>query len=440
VKMWSNIVTLLLLGYLCMGRSFAYLGIPSLHLFVGEAVLGLFLVFFMVSYRATALRNAMNDSRLKPLRKIFMIFLAFGAFQVFRGIFSGNPPLLALRDLALNYYPIYFALGLWVGLLDPEYLSRFFRLAAWANGIYGLLYIVLLSRVAWSFPGFSDDSTPVPIFGQPSYSALILLGLLSFQKDLRRVLPLLLLNTAVLLGMLIRAEWVALVIGILIWAWFTKNLKRVALAAAMVPLLLVLMYVTNFSIPAPETRGGTVSATEIAARVLAPINADFADQYGSDNSDLNMYEGTTAWRTTYWLLIWTTVHENMERTLLGYGYGYPLNDLLPDLFGNTRTPHDVFFYVLAYTGWVGVAIFALLQLQLVRVLRSVCRLRDEPFGIVFWGALLMFALFTPFFETPQGAIPFYLLAGCVCASLFRARNKRSVPANPKLILAPSEGV
>jgi hypothetical protein len=439
--MWIRVVTALLLGYLCMGRSFAYWGIPPIHLFVGEAVLGLFLVFLMTSPRATAGWDAIGNPQLRRLKRAFWIFFAFGLFQVLRGIYIGHAPLLALRDLAFNYYSIYFVLGLWVGLNDPDYLAKFFRLAAWTNGIYGLLFVTFLSRVSWSFPAFTEDGPVVPVFGQPSYSGLILLGLLSFEKDLRRVWPLLLLNTAVLLGMLIRAEWVALILGVVIWCWFKRDFKKVALVGSMVPLLLLLMYVTGFSIPGPETRGGTVSATELAARVIAPVNSDVAASYGSAEEDLHMYEGNAVWRTMYWLAIWNGVHENAGTSFLGLGYGYPLSDLLPDLIAETtRTPHNVFIYVLGYTGWIGVAIFASLQLQLFKLLRRAGSNQANPFGIVSFGALLVFACFTPFFETPQGAIPFYLLIGCACAPLVRAAMESAVRTSRQVVLAPSEGV
>ena len=42
---WTNIVLVLLIGYFCMTRTFAYLGIPPWNIFVGEMVLGLFLFF-----------------------------------------------------------------------------------------------------------------------------------------------------------------------------------------------------------------------------------------------------------------------------------------------------------------------------------------------------------------------------------------------------------
>jgi hypothetical protein len=430
--MWTQVVTFLLIGYLCMGRSFAYWGIPPLHVFVGETALALFLVFGPRAGQGRWLWIATRNPALRGYKKTFLIFLVFGVFQALRGIFSGNPPLLTLRDLALNYYPLYFFMGLWVGLLDTNYLPKFLRLAAWANGIYGILFILVLSRVPWSFTRFSENAQAVQIFGQPSFSGAILLGLLSFEKDLRRIWLLLALNSAVLLGMLIRAEWLAFAVGLLVWASVTKNLKTLTLGSGVVLILLALMYFTNFTYAGPQTRGGTISAAELLARAIAPINPDLAADY---SPDAEMYVGTAAWRTQFWAEIWNSVHESVSRALFGYGYGFHLGELVPYLEDSaTRTPHNVFFYVLGYSGWIGVLIFAVFQAELARILWSVRRKTGQPFGIVFWITILAFSVFTPFFETPYGAIPFFLLTGCACAPMIcpvkSAASARDRAINP----------
>ncbi|MBI3609169.1 MAG: hypothetical protein HY204_00500 [Nitrospirae bacterium] len=406
-----------------MGRSFAYWGIPPLHIFIGEIVLAWFLFSGPQAKHGRWPWIAMKSPMLHRYNKLFLLFLVFGAFQVLHGIFSGNPALDSLRDTAFNYYPFYFFFGLWIGIRDREFLSKFLHLAAWVNGLYGILFIAVLSRVPWFMPGVAPEVAPVPIFGQPSFSAAILLGLLSFGKDLRRVLPLLLLNAAVLIGMLIRAEWLAFVLGLLVWAWATRNLKRVAFSGVLILVLFGLMYVTNFAYEGPETRGGTISAIELVARVLAPVNPDLAEDY---SSDVRMYGGTAAFRTMWWAAIWDAVHASFSRALLGHGYGFPLGVLVPYLEDSaTRTPHNVFFFALGYTGWIGVIIFALFQSEIARLSWRVYQKTGQPFGIVFWVMMLAFSFFTPFFETPQGAIPFYLVSGCACAALIYAETRVS---------------
>jgi O-antigen ligase len=175
------------------------------------------------------------------------------------------------------------------------------------------------------------------------------------------------------------------------------------------------MYITNFSFEGPESRGGTISATELVARVIAPVNPELAADY---SDDVHMYEGTAAWRTMWWIEIWNSVHSSSSLAILGHGYGFALGDLVAYLEdSSTRTPHNVFFLALGYTGWSGVIMFALLQSEIARLCWRAFRKTKQAFSIVFWVTTLAFSFFTPFFETPQGAIPFYLVAGCACAGL-----------------------
>jgi len=425
---WYWAVVFLLVGYFCMGRSFAYWGIPPWHIFIGEIVLFCFLFWGPLSARGHWPWIAVNSSELHRYNKLLLVFLSFGVFQVLHGIWLGYPVLSAVRDLAFDYYPIYFFLGVWVALRERDFLPRLLYVAGWANGIYGIFYILVLSRIDWFFPGVTQEVARVPIFGQPLFSGAIILGLLSTQKNPLRILPLLLLNTAVLLGMVIRGEWLAFGVGLFIWALLTRNLKSLALGGAMVLLLLGAMYVTGFEIEAPEGRGGTISATDLYGRILAPIDKDLAADY---TSDAQMHEETVAFRTLWWIAIWESVHSSVSRTLFGHGYGFALGDLVPYLAGNfIRTPHNVFFYALGYTGWVGVLIFALLQAEIARLSWRVYRTSSQPFAIVSWMTMLVYAFFTAFFETPYGAIPFYLMLGCACAPLLYAEGRILSPASP----------
>lgn len=416
-----------------MGRSFAHFGIPALHLFVGEMALGAFLI---LGPRAGEHRwpwAALHQPELRNLRIAYLIFLGWGIFETARGIFTGYPALNSVRDLSVNYYPLFFFLGLWAGIQYKNYLQKFIRVVAWTNGIYGILFIVLLTRLAWYYPsGFDavDSYNPVSLFGQPSFSAVILLGLLSFEKNLGRVAIPLALNAFVLVSMLIRAEWLAFALGLLLWLWFTKNLKRAALCGGILVGILAFMYFVNFTFEGAETRGGTISATDIIGRAIAPVNPDLAKEY---TADVEQYGGTAAWRTLFWFEIWSSVHESKTRALFGYGYGYPLFDLLPDLVDpSTRSPHNVFILFLGYTGWIGVAIFAFFQAMLFRLLWATYKATGQPYGVIFWFTMLAFAGFTPFFETPFGAIPFFLVTGCACAPLFHG----SKAAEPATVLKP----
>ncbi|MGH9691181.1 MAG: O-antigen ligase family protein [Candidatus Acidiferrales bacterium] len=416
-KFWIRTVSFLIIGYCLMGRSFAYLGIPPLRIFIGEIVLAAFLLAGPETARGSWVRLARRIQQLRPLVKFYSIFLLYGIIQVLRGIALGHPPLSAVRDLAFNYYPVFLLLGLWVGVRKPNFPPNLFRLLAWCNGIYGVAYILFLNRVNWTFPGVSEQVAPVPIFGLPEFSFVILLGLLAYEPNLRKVWHLLALNAFVLLGMQIRAEWFGLAIGLFLWGWLTKNLKRMMAGGAVVILLLAVMFLVDFRMQGPESRGGgEISARDLIGRAVAPLDPDMASQY---TSSYQMDVGTAVWRTMWWVAIWQTVNQSLPTSLFGFGYGFPIGDLSPFIAPGDfiQTPHNVFFYALAYTGWVGVLLLALFQIELARLLWGAYRKTGQPCGIILWISMLAFACFTPFFEVPQGAIPFYLLIGAVSGAV-----------------------
>ncbi len=245
----------------------------------------------------------------------------------------------------------------------------------------------------------------------------MLLGLFAFEKDLRRVWHLLLMNGFVLLVMQIRAEWLGFLLGVLVLAWTTGRLGRVALGGAVVLFLFSLLYVADASLPLPESRGGGfISARDLVGRAIAPFDPVLAAEY---TEHFRSYSDTTAWRTIWWAAIWQSVHEDPARALLGLGFGFPLGDLVPYLERKfIQTPHNFFFYALGYTGWIGIALFCLFQAELLRLLWRAHQRTGQPFGLVFWAAMMGYAFFSAFFEAPYGAIPFYLVVGCATACLF----------------------
>ncbi|MGH9688088.1 MAG: O-antigen ligase family protein [Candidatus Acidiferrales bacterium] len=426
---WSRIAVLLLFGYCLLGRSFAYLGFPPWHIFVGELALAAFLLAGPETVMGPWVTYARRIWRLRRLIKLYLALLLYGIFEVLRGIALGHPLLTSVRDLAFDYYPLFLLLGIWVAWRKPQLLRGLFRNLAWFNAVYGIAYVLFLNRVTWVFPGVSDQLTPVPIFGLPEFSFVILLGLLVCEPKLGEIWHLLLLNAFVLLGMQIRAEWLGLAVGLFLWACVTRNLKRFMAGSAAVAAVLALMLVLNFSARGPVSRGPSeISARDLVGRALAPVDPDLAADY---TSSVKMDVGTTVWRTIWWAAIWESVNQSRRTALLGLGYGYPIGNLVPYLEGDfIQTPHDAFFYALGYSGWIGVLVFALFQAELARLLWRTYRRTGRLIGIILWAAMLAFALFTPFFEVPQGAIPFYILLGFVVgAGMLRTRQQPLIPSS-----------
>lgn len=415
---WPNAVAFLIVGYLGLGKPFAYLGLPWVSLYVGEIVLAAFLLWGPKTSQGSWLRLTRRIPPLKRFEWLLTLTLIYGAFEAFRGILQGYPALTALRDTAFNYYPIFLFLGIWIGLRDIDFLGRVVHILALWAGCYGLAYVLFLNRILWTMPG-TDGRVPL-FLGPYGASTVALLGLLALEPRLKRVWHLIVLNFFVLLGVQVRAEWVGFAAGVFVFAWLTKRLKHLAVAASAFVFLLGLMYVTGLNLQTPNGRGDKVgsriSADYLVARALAPLNKNLANNLASDE-DVTFAAGTAEWRLIWWANIWTEVHAKLTSAMIGFGYGYPIGDLNPEIQSGMfiQTPHNDFLYALTFCGWFGVVLFALLQFEVLQLLWRSYQATGRPFGLMCWTAFMTMSFFEDFFEAPFAAIPVFLLLGVAIA-------------------------
>jgi len=425
---WAKLAVILIVGYQAMGKSFAYLGLPGISVYIGEVALAAFLLFGPRARQGQWFCVVRRVRQLKRFEWLLLLSLFYGGFEALRGILKGYPALAAVRDIAFNYYPLFLFLGIWVGLRDRGFCSRAVRMLALWGGCYGLAWVLFLSRIPWTVPG---TGSRVPLFlGPYGASTVALLGLLAFEAQPRKVWHLILLNAFALLGTTSRADWVALTVGVLALAWLAKRFKYLAIGSMLMIVLLGLMYVTGLSLPSPmrrgENAGNRISADYLVARAIAPISKDAAEQL-APATGVSFAAGTAQWRLVWWANIWQEVHTRFSSALLGFGYGYPIGELNPDIEPGAfiQTPHNDILYALAFSGWLGVTLFALLQAELFRLLWRSFGITGQPFGLVCWAALLTMSLFEDFFEAPFGAIPFFLLVGAAIAPALLAPRRAS---------------
>jgi hypothetical protein len=428
--MWSSAVVFVLCGFLLLGRSFAYLGIPPAKVFVGEILLGAFTVLRPRDIIGRWFAAAMRPSPLNGFSIALMLFLLYGAFEFVRGVIAEYPPLAALQSFVFHFYPLYVFLGIWVGRRHPDLLARVIPPFAWVHGIYGLLYGTLLNGVWIPIP-----TTDVGVFGQPNGTVIAILGLMCL-RELRIVDHVaMILNLMVLVSLQVRADWLALAATVVLWSWFYRKLGSLMFGCVVVLVLLCAAMMTEVEIPGPADRGGNVTAAKIVARIIAPIDVTTAKEL---DRSAGIYKGTTVWRTTWWDAIWAAVHRDLDSTFLGLGYGYPLNDLVPYLRGQQiRSPHNVFFYALGYTGWFGVILFFGLQAQLITLQTRVFRTTGNLFGLLVSVQALIAALFGNLFETPFGAIPVFLLLGLTAAPVAHEERLTSEHSPVAQLVPPS---
>lgn len=426
--LWRRIASFLVVGYLSFGRSFAYLGVPPL--FIGEIALAGFLLVKPRVALGTWVNSLLRASPLNALSLTLFVFIAYGVWEVGRGVLGGSAMFYTLKFFVFNYYTLYMFLGIWIGLQNPDYLPKLVRVIAWVNGLYGFMYILVLRHLDIHVPGYGG--TDVALFSAPVGQVVAILGLLCFERDLRTVWFVLVLNILVTLVWQVRAEWLGLGLGIFAWGLLTGRFGRVV-AIGMAGLI-VLGMIELAGIELPGRSGDGVSLSENLARVIAPIDLELAEKF---SPNAKYHAGTAEWRELWWEQIWLSVHSTPMLEAFGHGYGFDLFGLAPASVRagqedwEVRTPHSVFFYALGYTGWVGVALFGLLHLAILRLLWRSFRIDGVPVGIVWWIMGMARAFFEEGFETPFKAIPLYLLMGLCMAPALRSIGKSDArPARP----------
>jgi O-antigen ligase/polysaccharide polymerase Wzy-like membrane protein len=416
--MLAVLFQLVLAGNLLMGRSFAYWGFQPAKLFIGEAALAALCVWHPAEVFGRWFWSLSNRNPSGAFSWAFLLFLEYGVLEVWRGFDAGYSLAGAVQNFAYNCYPMYFFVGWWLGETCPDVLTNTVKWFAWVHGAYGLAYIAVLDRFTSTLtvPG----APWVPFFGQPSGSAIAILGLLCLNAQPSTVVIPLCLNTLVLLGMQVRAEWLALLVGLLVWSIAKGRIRPMITPIGVIVALLVVGYIIDFTLPGTSGRPSAVSARMLIARGIAPLSEELAVSVGGPGA--RHAAETFNWRTEWWNDIWRTIHESRSTAALGFGYGFALDSVTSvSMPGNkeapVRTPHSVFYYALGYSGWIGVAVFFFMQLQLGIVLMRAYAVSGQPFGLAACAGLFAWAFFDASFEAPYRAIPFFIIAGISTAPL-----------------------
>jgi hypothetical protein len=399
----ARIVRVLIVGYLSLGRSFAYLGIHALKLFIGDAALAGFLILKPGIVIEPWLAGLISLQPFGLVAWTLLAFISYGLVLFARGLSLGYPPVHALENLTINIYPLYLYIGLYVESRHPGFLQKLSISAAWWTGIYGVLYLFVFSPRPMFMPG-----TNVLIFGQPVGCLFSIFALLALSQPISKHKIPLGLNLFVVLANQIRSEWVGLIIGVCLWSILTRRLQRLVTAAVVLAALLAIGLAFNLELEGPR---GTISSRNIIGRALAPFDKDLATTYTPNSK---VYAGTSEWRKRWWRYIWASVHSDFPTALFGLAYGFPISFLDPSIKDESlRTPHNVFYYVLGYGGWFGVAFFFAFQASLLWALARAGKY--SVLGVMFAAGTMGNGLFGNIFETPFGAIPFYLICGLCLA-------------------------
>ncbi len=412
---WTKLVVIYFVFTLFIGKVSAYFG-----LLVGALLIFGVRVLWNRWYTALTVR----EDPMKGLGWALLVSLIYGIAQTIWGVsFLDYSLFTALEILVFNLGPFYLFLGIWVGTHHPGALRTYIRGLSWWLVIYTPIYFLFLTHLNLTLTGLLPG-TGLEVLGNPGSGTLPLLGLLTMEPQIARFwLPIIVLILLTIANQE-RSDWLGLGIVLMIWGKLSGKLGRIFGILGCITAVLVIAAVLDVRLPPIPGRGGELSARGTIARMAGSISPDLAAEAGGGR-DARFYYGTVHWREHWWAAIRNEVFKDTKTEIFGLGYGYPLAHLAgPEVEAQgTRSPHSIFYFTLAYSGFVGVAIFFWLEISILWLLWRVYKISGETFGFLFAIYTLINAFFGNVLETPAASISFYLLLGMSMSPIFLRSSK-----------------
>ena len=407
---WSKLAVVYLWSSQFIGKASVYIGL---------AMGGLLIFSARVLWDRWYLALTRGTDPLNRLAWALLVSVLYGFAQVIRGTLIGYSVLYAFQILVFNLCPVYLFLGLWIGFRHPGFIQKYIRFLAWLSVVYIPLYFIFFKNMHITLAGLVPGSG-LDILANPGSGSLTLLGLLTVERSLAQFwLPIVVL-VCMTIAYQERADWLGFGLCLMVWGKLTNRMGRFMAIIGCVFGVLLIASLIDLKLPPMPGRGGELSARGTLARMAGSISPEFARQFGVDAATARFDYGTVYWRKHWWANIRNEVTKDYKTEIFGMGYGYPLAKLASrDVEKEgTRSPHSVFYFTLAYSGIVGFGIFLWLQICMMLLLWRIFKISGETFGLIYWLFTLIGAFFGNLIETPQAAIPLYLLCGMAMGPFF----------------------
>jgi hypothetical protein len=399
---WTKTVVLFMWGSVFIGKSSAYLGL---------AIGGVLLLSNRVLWDRWFLALTRRADPLHSFCWALLVSLLYGFGETAFGLLLGYRVTTTLQILVFNICPVYVLLGIWAGLRYPTIVHRYIRFVAWYVVFYTPLYFLVLKHVTVNIGGD-------PLWASPGTGSVQLIGLLAFEAVLAKMwLPILVLTCLIIVNQG-RADWMGLMLALGVWGKLSRRMARVCYILGFVAMILVIAALADIKLPPIPGRGGELSARGTVSRIAGAFSAETAASV-SEDGHAGFYYGTVYWRKRWWEHIRNEVFQHGSSTAFGMGYGYPLAKLASREVEKqgTRSPHSILYFTLAYSGFVGVALFFWLQLATIRLLYKAHRRTGGTFALAYYAYSVSGSFFGNFIETPAG-ITFYLILGLCVGPMF----------------------
>ncbi len=405
----------LVAGYMILGRTFAYVGVPPV--FIGEV----FIARAVLQNHRRWIQRLIDDLfHLRMIATSVVLVIGWGVFEVLRAYYGGKTPIFeAIKTFAFNYYAIVLPIGVAMGAdMGVGDFIRFWRRLCL---FYGMMML--------GFPIFVEYTLPwneqVPLFAGPALASVVpvsILALWPYFKDWKWKYPTLVLammpvffnpSRGVLLGLVLGLMCVALV-----------SVHRVMVVTAVMGGMFLLASIVGPYLPALPGRGAqNLDPIFGIARVVSTVSEDAAIKmlkdagYPNEAQEMEIAAGTASWRKQIWESALDSLN-TFRLQLLGQGHGADMSANMPQ-GEDVRTPHNFVIYALFYTGAIGLGVFGLMLSAIVIRGYFIPDRNLRAFHLAMVAMTTLAALVGNMFETPFGAIPFYLITGVLLGLDYR---------------------
>jgi hypothetical protein len=407
-------LAVVLLGYMFLGRGFAYVGKPPF--FIGE----LALVLALLAGLAFA-----NARHLRFLQLVLLAYIALGIAHTLPYLEPYGKD--ALRDGALWGYAL-IAVGVSLAL-RPGHLERIVGLYRKVVPIF-VLWVPVAAVLYFLFSGLPRWPSDVPVLvfkgGDMAVhlagaAGFVLLGLYAGRRNPRfpesLFWPVWLFGAAIVAAMN-RGGLLAMAFALFAVLLARPSRRWLRLGFALAALVVVLAFLN------PKATLG--EGREVSFRQLGLSSTSiFTDVRGPQRG----LEATKQWRLDWWSEIASYTFQG-PYFWSGKGFGVNLaNDDGFQVFADEslRAPHNTHFTVLARMGVPGFVVWIVLLLGFATaLLRALWRARRakatrwvqlNAWLLVLWLAMTVNTSFDPYLEGPQGAIWFWSVFGVGLAAL-----------------------
>lgn len=425
-------------GYVVLGKSFAYLGLPPL--FVGEILFALGLLAFLASGCTTALLTTLPAISAALL-------MAWVLLRTLQGV--GAHGIDALRDGAVALYGGFAFIVAALLVERPIRIAQivgYFRVHARVLIPIAIVLYLIARFFGASIPKLPGQNVEIISVRSGELAAhlcgalvLVLVGLCKVSRTWLAVA----LGAALLVASQSRGGMLALLLPLLLAMLLTGQIGRLAAITAGLTLVMLVAYAADFEIDLP--RGERPISAAAVVENLASVTG---------SSDANNLDGTKQWRLGWWQAIRDyTVHGPYFWT--GKGFGINLAEADGFVVGlerggpTLRSPHSVHMTYLGRGGVPGLALWLLTigswTIALLRAAHIAWRRGDLDwarffvFLICYFASIVVDASFDVALEGPMLGIPFWILFGIGIGSLMVYRAWHIVEAPLRFERAARKG-